>query len=347
MARPLRMQHPGGWYHVVNRGINRGSIYRDDRDREHFVQLLEAVSGRHGLEVHGYVLMENHYHLIVRVPEGNLSRGMQWLNVSYSIWYNRRHGRVGPLFQGRYKSVPVENGGWLHQLSQYVHLNPVRVRWLGLDKRGRRLEGLGLKGVASAAEAAERLSVLRGHRWSSYRAYAGYEQAPAWLHRATILERAGGRSAKEQAGRYRVALERYVRGGYAEDWAARLRNGVAIGTDTFIRSLKQGLRKINREWAGQRDLRRRHTWAEVVRAVAHVKGQAWADFSSRHGDWGRDLALRVARECTGMTLRELGQAVGGLDYGAVSEAIRRLDVRRQQEHSIRSVYNRVLEKFNI
>jgi REP element-mobilizing transposase RayT len=162
MARPLRIQHQGGWYHVVNRGINRGVIYADDRDREHFIKLLEAVRSRHGMEVHGFVLMENHYHLIVRLPEGNLSRGMQWLNVSYSIWYNRRHGRVGPLFQGRYKSVPVEGGGWLYQLSQYVHLNPVRVRWLGLDKRGRRLEGLGLKGAVSAAEAQERLAECAG-----------------------------------------------------------------------------------------------------------------------------------------------------------------------------------------
>ena len=221
MARPLRIQHKGGWYHVVNRGINRGVIFEDDRDREHFLKLLEAVSSRQGLEVHGFVLMENHYHLILHLPEGNLSRGMQWLNVSYSIWFNRRYGRVGPLFQGRYKSVPVEGGGWLYQLSQYVHLNPVRVRWLGLDKRGRRLEGLGLKGAASAAEANKRLAVLREHRWSSYRFYAGYERAPAWLKTGPILERAGGKDAADRTKRYREGLEGYVRAGYKESWARR------------------------------------------------------------------------------------------------------------------------------
>jgi len=96
MVRPLRVQAAGGWYHVVNRGIDRGMIYQDDRDRGHFLELLEAAGERYGAEVHGYVLMGNHYHLILHVPEGNLSRTMQWLNVSYSIWYNRRHGRVGP-----------------------------------------------------------------------------------------------------------------------------------------------------------------------------------------------------------------------------------------------------------
>ena len=93
---------------MVNRGIDRAEIYRDDRDRQHFFGLLEGIGERYGMEVHGYVLMGNHYHLILRVPEGNLSQGMQWLNVSYSLWYNRRHRRIGPLFQGRYKSVVVE-----------------------------------------------------------------------------------------------------------------------------------------------------------------------------------------------------------------------------------------------
>jgi hypothetical protein len=209
------------------------------------------------------------------------------------------------------------------------------------------LEGLGLKEVASAAEAAERLAVLRGHRWSSYRSYAGYDQAPTWLQRETILERAGGRGAQAQAARYRADVERYVRGGYAEDWAARLRNGVAVGTETFLRRMKQGLRRINREWPGQRELRRRQAWADVMRAVAKVKGEAWAAFADRHGDWGRDLALRVARQCTGMTLSALGRAVGGLDYGAVSTAVRRMDARIQRERTIKAAFSRVVHLLNV
>lgn len=185
---------------MVNRGINRAGIFCDQGDYEHLMGLLAKVSQRYAFEVHGYVLMDNHYHLIVRVPEGNLSRGMQWLNVSYSIWFNRRHDRVGPLFQGRFKSVPVEGGGWLYRLSQYVHLNPVRVKWLGLDKQGRRLEGLGMKQAASAAEAASRLKVLREHGWSSCRACAVYSRGAEWLHQETILARAGGRGGAERRG---------------------------------------------------------------------------------------------------------------------------------------------------
>ena len=332
---------------MVNRGIDRAAIYRDKGDRAHFVELLGAVSGRHMLEVHGYILMGNHYHLILRVPEGNLSQGMQWLNVSYSIWFNRRHGRVGPLFQGRYKSVPVEGGGWLYHLSQYVHLNPVRVRWLGLDKRGRQLEGLGLKGVSNADEAAERVEVLRGHPWSSYRSYAGYDQAPKWLKRDTILERAGGKDEEERMARYRADIEDYVCGGYEEGWSRRLRNGVAVGTDRFIRRVKQGIGSINREWSGKRELRLRHSFGEVVQAVERVKGEAWDVFFGRHGDWGRDMTLLVARECTGMTLRELGRAAGGMDYGAVSEAMRRMGIRRKREHAINAAFKQALQILNI
>ena len=241
MTRPLRVQRKGGWYHIVNRGIDRSIIYRDDRDREHFLELLGTTTTQLCLEIHGYVLMDNHYHLIVRVPEGNLSQCMQWLNVSYSIWHNRRHNRVGPLFQGRYKSIPVEDAGWVYQLSQYVHLNPVRILGFGLDKRGRKIEGLGLRGAVNAKEATARLLALRGYRWSSYRSYGGYSNAPRWLSRQVILERTGEKEEKGQMRRYRVDLEKYVCQGYDESWAMRLRGGLAVGALEFSRAIKRGL----------------------------------------------------------------------------------------------------------
>lgn len=332
MTRPLRIQHKDGWYHIVNRGIDRGIIYHDDRDREHFLELLGSAVEHLCLEIHCYVLMDNHYHLIVRVPEGNLSQSMQRLNVSYSIWYNRRHKRVGPLFQGRYKSIPVEGGGWVYQLSQYVHLNPVRVFWLGLDKKGRKLEGMGLKGVANAREAAERLKVLREYRWSSYRSYAGYGDAPKWLSRQAILDRTGGKREKDQMRKYRVGLERYVRQGYEESWAMRLRGGMAVGAEEFIRAIKRGVSTIGRETPFKREWKKMHTFEEVVGAVEAVKGEKWEAFSQKHGDRGRDMVLLLARECTGMTLREIGEAAGGMDYAAVGEAIKRIKYDQKENH---------------
>ena len=101
MARPLRIEKTGGWYHLTARGNERKPIFRDDADRRHFLALLAEMTARFRVRLHGYVLMENHSHLLLETPEWKLSRAMQWLNVSYRAWFNRRHGRAGHLFQGR------------------------------------------------------------------------------------------------------------------------------------------------------------------------------------------------------------------------------------------------------
>ena len=135
MARPLRIEKAGGWYHITARGNERKRIFRDDRDRQHFLELLAEMVLRFGVRWHAYVLMENHYHLLLELTEANLSRAVQWLNVSYSVWFNRRYGRSGHLFQGRFKSVLVNRDEWALALSRYLHLNPVRVQSLGLGNR--------------------------------------------------------------------------------------------------------------------------------------------------------------------------------------------------------------------
>jgi putative transposase len=147
MARAVRIERAGGWYHVTARGNERRAIYRDPRDRQHFCAVLAETVGTFRLVLHVFVLMDNHYHLLVETPEPNLSRAMQWLNVSYSVWFNRRHGRSGHLFQGRYKAIVVDPVGWGLELSRYVHLNPVRVGRLGLDKRVRRQTESGSGGL--------------------------------------------------------------------------------------------------------------------------------------------------------------------------------------------------------
>ncbi len=137
MARPLRNTFPGACYHVTARGDERRVIYRDDTDRKRFVELFAEWSDRFSLCLHGYVLMPNHYHLIVETGASSLSTAMQWFNVSYTVWFNRRHRRVGHLFQGRFKAIIVEIEQWRVALSRYVHLNPVRVSALGLGKSQR------------------------------------------------------------------------------------------------------------------------------------------------------------------------------------------------------------------
>jgi putative transposase len=335
MARPLRIQFKNGWYHVTSRGNNRQPIYFDPRDRLHFLELLGQMVERHAVQVHAYVLMDNHYHLLVRTPQTNLSVAIQWLNVAYSIWWNRRHRRAGHVFQGRFKAVVVESGQWVLDCSLYVHFNPVAVSALALSKPRKRAEGRGLLQAPEAVRA-RRLETLRAYRWSSYRAYAGYGAAPGWLRMEEVLGRAGGRA------RYKDLAESKVGRGLEESLWTRLKWGLVLGGESFAGRIRTQL-KTSRESSGRRELRKRKSWSEVVRAVEEARGESWNEFACRHGDPGLALALYVGRRCTGMTLRTLGEAAGGMDYTAVSMAIKRFEQRLPAERKLRHLAQRLLE----
>lgn len=126
MARPLRLEFAGGLYHVTSRGNARNEIYLDDEDRSSWLDLFNSVCGRCNWICHAYCLMSNHYHMVVETVEGNLAKGMRQLNGVYTQTFNRRHRRVGHVFQGRYKAILVEKDSYLLELSRYVVLNPVR-----------------------------------------------------------------------------------------------------------------------------------------------------------------------------------------------------------------------------
>ena len=173
MARPLRIEVSGGLYHLTARGNERKAIYRDARDREHFLELLAELPTRFGTLLHAYVLMDNHYHLVIETPEPNLSRVGQWLNVSYGMWFNCRHDRSGHLFQGRFKAALIEADAGLMEVVRYVHLNPARIGRLGLSKQDRARQRTAAAIARDERLVEERLKVLREHAWSSYPAYMG------------------------------------------------------------------------------------------------------------------------------------------------------------------------------
>lgn len=337
MSRPLRIDIEGGWYHVTSRGHNREAIYRDTKDRAHFLDLLEQLSERHRIEIHAYVLMTNHYHLLVRSPEANLSRALQWLNVSYSIWWNRRHRRCGSVFQGRFKAALVEGGAWLLSLSQYIHYNPVAVKGLGLSKQGKALEGRGWA-TPTAEMVAMRLKGLREYRWSSYPAYAGYAKPPAWLNTKEVLARVkGGRRG------YRKLTEGRLRGGAKESVVEGARWGIVLGSEAFAERIRAGL-GIGRESAGRKNLRRRLEWSDYVKCMEGVKGERWDEFCGRYGDSGRDVVLWAARTKGGYGLKELAGYVDGVDYSAVYQAVRRLPLRMKRDKRLRTLVETYAKK---
>lgn len=203
MTRPLRLEFAGAICHVTARGDHREEIYLDDGDRVGYLGLLGEVCGRFNWSLHAYCLMTNHYHLIVETPDGNLSTGMRQLNGVYTQRFNRRHCRVGHVFQGRYHAILVQKETHLLELTRYVVLNPVRA-------------GL----VAEP-----------GHwPWSSYGAMLGQVCAPTWLETDWLLTQFA--TARGDAVRQ---YEHFVREGAsaASPWQA-LKHQSILGDEAFV-----------------------------------------------------------------------------------------------------------------
>jgi REP element-mobilizing transposase RayT len=346
MARQIRHNVEGGWYHITTRGMGRGEIFSADRDREHFIGLLQGLVERYGIILHAYVLMDNHYHLLIETPHANASRALQWLNVSYAAWYNAKHDRTGPLFQQRYRGIPVDgDGSWALTCSVYIHLNPVRVQALGLGKEERGREKAGYLPKEPAEEQVKaRLAKLRGHGWSSYPAYAGYAPRPEWLTCEELWRRNG--DGKDAQAEYRRYLEDYLRQGVEEGAFAQITAAVAIGGAAFVERLRRKVPPSARNDTNARAWRRLLPFAEVVRAVEAVKGEAWSAFAERKGDHGRDLALHVARMNCGLSIPELA-AFAGIGPAAASKALQRMKERLPGDRKLKSIFRKVSAEIGV
>ena len=165
MTRPLRLEFPGALYHVTARGDRRKTIFFDDHDRQNWLDTLGLVCSRFNFTVHAYCQMSNHFHLMIETVEGNLSQGMRQLNAFYSQEFNRQHGFVGHVFQGRHKAILVQKESYLLELARYVVLNPVRA------------------GVVDDP---------KDWPWGSYNFTTGERECPAWLDTAWLLSQFGG-----------------------------------------------------------------------------------------------------------------------------------------------------------
>jgi putative transposase len=208
MSRPLRLELSGGLYHVTSRGDRREDIFADDTDREAWLEILAQCCERHNWAIHAWCQMSNHYHLIVETAEGNLSAGMRQLNGVYTQKVNRRHNRVGHVFQGRFKGILVERDSYLLELARYVVLNPVRA---GMVKHTRQWP------------------------WSSYHAMVGIAPRPAWLHTDWLLGQFGTRRAR-QIERYAEFVQEGIRGPRVWD---NLKGQIFLGSEAFVDKMQR------------------------------------------------------------------------------------------------------------
>ena len=284
MARKLRIQFPGAIYHLMSRGDRREDIFRDDVDRESFLKTLADVCVKTGWQVHAFVLMPNHFHLVVETPQPNLVAGMKWFLGTYTARFNRRHKISGHVFAGRYKSLMVGgSGGYLRTVCDYVHLNPVRARLLSAKQP------------------------LTSFPWSSLSwIMRGDRERPSWL-RVERLFGECGISTDDVAGRaeYVQRLEARRAGEMDEEFQA-VRSGWCFGDEPFRMEL---LSKIDGA-AGDSHFGSEFQEAAEVKATRiideELRRSLWAEAElelKRKGDPVKLHIARRLREETTVTLQ--------------------------------------------
>lgn len=288
MARPLRLEFAGALYHVTARGNRRETIFRDDEDCVRFIALLAREAAQQRWRLYAYCLMGNHYHLLVETPEANLGRGMRRLNGVYTQAFNRHHGLVGHVLQGRYKAILVDKDAYLRELCRYVVLNPVRA-------------GL----CATAAQ----------WPWSSYAATAGEAACPDWLAGGEALALFGS-----DRGDARHRYQRFIAEGVgmSRPWE-HLAGQIFLGDGDFLKRMQEkAASQTPANVSSQQRLPARPAPEAILAAVARVYEMPGEAVLQRSGGMAFKAAVYLLRRRGNMALRDVA-ALAGISAARVSQ----------------------------
>lgn len=308
MARPLRIEYPGAFYHVTSRGNEQKDVFKSKKDREKFLSYLESAVVRYGAVIHAYCLMSNHYHLLMETPSGNLSQIMRHINGAYTTYFNIKRKRSGHLFQGRYKAILVEVDEYAAELSRYIHLNPVRA------------------GITANPEE---------YVWSSFRQMIGMAETPNWLTTSFVLGYFDGTDARE-------IYRKFVNDAITQESGSPLQNVIAstiLGKPDFVREKSQqrlGEKKSDRNMPAVRVLNR-PTIDEIIKAVERVINEE---------NMAKKVGIYFCHRYSGARLREIGERFG-LSDAAVAQASRRIKVAYESDGIIRKVIEGVEAKLKM
>lgn len=311
MARSVRMEYPETFYHILSRGNEKRDIFYDKEDYLRFLDVLGKTVERFKLEIHAYVLMKNHYHLLVKTTEANLSQAIQWLGVSYSVWFNRHHQRSGHLFQGRFKSFMVENERYFTATCLYIHGNPIRA---GLVKK------------------------LWDYPWSSCRAYMNKMQEVSWLRTELILGMYGG-SRKA----FIAAQEDSVRSN--ENILAKLWHGLYLGSKEYSEECIEKVKaESHREKPQGRSLLREKNIYDLVLEILEELGERNPQLVlkvQKSRCCNRDIAMYILYQLGFYRNKEIGE-VFGVGYTAVAGAVKRALLYLNRDDHLEKEVKRIL-----
>ncbi len=315
MTRPLRIEFPGAWYHVMNRGLARTRVFRRRRDYLEFLQLLNDAWARWGVEIHAYCLMPNHYHLLARTPEPNLGRVMRHINGLYTQTYNRARNRDGPIFRGRYKAVLVQAEVYWTWLSRYVHRNPLEA---GLVEN------------------------LDDYSWSSFGNYVRKnEEIPDWLYTGRVLENFRSRRA------YRGFVERSEADGDPEPDYGKAGLPAILGDKAFRAEVGQSV-EVDPEIPAIDRLNPRPDFDSILAATADYYGISRKFLLQSTRGRGvqspaRSLAMYICQEKGDMRLAEIARKFGLSGYASAGATIRNVRRRLEDEAELAEDLNYILQ----
>jgi len=308
MARPLRIEYEGALYHITARGNEQRNIFLDHADRLKFLSILNESYLKYGILLHCYVLMNNHYHLMLETPRANLSTAMHYINGKYTVYFNRKYKKVGHLFQGRYRSILVDRDAYLLELSRYIHLNPVRAG-----------------SVRSPEE----------YKWSSYRAYIEKGiHCPEWLFRSWIYEQF---SLDED--RARTEYKKFIEEGLHQPLRNPIENTYAqviLGTEKFREEIKERLKSLKPQTEVPSIKKLTASSRTLVRIVNLVTKHFGVpkDIMISKGkrlNIPRLIAIYLCRKYTDANLSEISSYFGGMAYSSITQVVRRVEERRKRD----------------
>ncbi len=315
MSRPLRIEFPDAWYHVMNRGRRREEIFSGRDDYLRFIELLQEGSTMWNVRIAGFCLMPDHYHLLVQTPDANLSRFMRHLDGVYTQRFNRSHNCDGSVFRGRYKAILVDADTYLLELLRYIHRNPLRA---GLVSR------------------------LDRYGWSSHMGYLSRSRNSSWLHSEFVLSMLS-EDKEKQATAYRDFMDEPESDELTSLFSQRNIPSV-LGSERFLDWVKA-------KFHGLRDHREIPERRLLAPGLAAIKSAVCADYqidpsrllSTGRGmsNQARNVAIYLARRLSGETLASIGKAFGLGNYSSVSSAVCRMKNEIKRDKGLRGRVDRI------
>ena len=309
MARPLRIEYPDAWYHVMNRGRRAEHIFLEETDYKSFVELLMESVELWNFRIAAYCLMPNHYHLVVQTPDANLSRCMRHINGIYTQRFNRSHRCDGQLFRGRYKSIVVDADNYLLQLVRYIHRNPIR------------------------SAIVERMD---SYKWSSHREYLSRGKKWDWLHKGFVLSMLS-KDTKQQQRLYKEFMAEEDSEEISQVFEQNKLPSI-LGRDEFIDGLRDRFfeRKTHKEVPESRVLAPERE--KIKQVICRIYGVRVEDLlKSKRGTFNepRSVAIYLTRQLRGENLAEICREYGLSKYSSASSVIERVGTKMSTDRQLR------------